>query len=120
MSCTWVTQSRIASLIASLSVRLPASTPRTSAPKQLHAQHVEFLPRDVRGAHVDDALEAQQRADGGRGHAVLSGARLGHDARLAHPLREQGLAQGVVDLVRAGVGQVLALEIDARAAQGLR
>ena len=36
--------------------------------------------------------------------------------RLAHPRREQRLADGVVDLVRAGVVQVFALEQDARAA----
>ena len=60
----------------------------------------------------------EQRRGRGRGHAVLAGARLGHDARLAHlALHEQRLAQRVVDLVRAGVGQIFALEIDLRAAQ---
>jgi hypothetical protein len=44
------------------------------------------------------------------------GAGLGDDALLAHLLREQRLAQHVVDLVAAGVGEVLALEQDARAA----
>ena len=43
---------------------------------------------------------------------MLAGAGLGDDARLAHPLREQRLADRVVDLVRAGVVQVLALEPD--------
>ena len=47
---------------------------------------------------------------------MLSGAGLRDDALLAHPLRQQALAQGVVDLVRSGVGQVLALQVDARAA----
>ena len=45
-----------------------------------------------------------------RGDAVLPGARLRNDARHAEPLREHGLAQRVVDLVRAGVREVLALE----------
>ena len=46
-----------------------------------------------------------------------AGARLGDEALLAHALREQGLADGVVDLVRAGVVEVLALEDDRRAAE---
>ena len=46
----------------------------------------------------------------GAGHAVLAGAGLGDDAPLAHALGQQALADGVVDLVRAGMRQVLALE----------
>jgi hypothetical protein len=57
-----------------------------------------------------------QRGRGGRGHAVLAGAGLGDHPGLAHPLGEQRLAQHVVDLVRAGVVEVLALEQDPRAA----
>jgi hypothetical protein len=49
---------------------------------------------------------------------VLARAGLGDDAALAHAPRQQRLAQAVVDLVRAGVQQVFALEPDARAAQG--
>ena len=64
---------------------------------------VQRLARHVLGAHVDDALEAEQRAGGGRRDAVLAGAGLGDDARLAHALGEQRLAERVVDLVRAGV-----------------
>ncbi len=51
--------------------------------------------------------------------AVLAGAGLGDDARLAHALGEQDLAEAIVDLVRAGVVQLLALEIDLRAAEML-
>ena len=47
---------------------------------------------------------------------MLAGAGLGDDAPLAHALGEQDLADGVVHLVRAGVVQILALEVDARAA----
>ena len=50
---------------------------------------------------------------------MLAGAGLGDDAPLAHALREQRLAERVVDLVRAGVREVLALEEDARAAERL-
>jgi hypothetical protein len=47
---------------------------------------------------------------------VLTRARLGDDALLAHLLSEKRLADGVVDLVRAGVVQILALEVDVRGA----
>ncbi len=117
---TLVTQSRMASLMASLSVFDPALTPRTSAPKQPHAQHVQLLPLHVHIAHVNGALQAQQRADGCGGHAMLPRAGLGNHALLAHALGQQALAQRVVDLVRAGMQQVFALEINLRPAQLLR
>ena len=116
MSATLVTQSRIASLIASFSVRLPASTRQHLGAEQAHAEDVQRLPLHVLGAHVDVALEAEQRAGGRRRDAVLAGAGLGDDPPLAHARGEQRLAERVVDLVRAGVRQVLALEEDARAA----
>ncbi len=47
-------------------------------------------------------------------------AGLGDDALLAHALGEQGLADGVVDLVRAGVIEVFALQVDLRTAQAVR
>ncbi len=59
--------------------------------------------------------EAEARAHGRRRDAVLAGAGLGDDARLAHAPSEQHLPDRVVDLVRAGVIQVFALEIDAGA-----
>ena len=48
---------------------------------------------------------------------MLAGAGLGDDALLAHAPREQDLAEHIVDLVRAGVVQLLALEIDLGAAE---
>ena len=84
--------------------------------EQPHPGDVERLPAGVLLAHVDDALEAEQRARGRGGDAVLAGAGLGDHPRLAHALGEQRLAEHVVDLVRAGVVEVLALEQDPRAA----
>ena len=84
--------------------------------EQVHARDVGRLAARVLLAHVDDALHAEARAHGRARDAVLARARLGHDALLAEPLREQRLADGVVDLVRARVREVLALEPDARAA----
>ena len=103
--------------MASLRVRLPLVTDLTSAPSSRILEHVERLASDVLLTHVDDALLSEHGADGGSGDAVLSGAGLGDDAVLAHPLRQQTLSERVVDLVRAGVGEVLALDVDARAAE---
>ena len=85
--------------------------------EQAHAEDVGRLARHVDLAHVDDALEAEVGADRRRRDAVLAGAGLGDDARLAEALRQQPLPDGVVDLVGAGVGQVLALEVDLGAAE---
>ena len=84
-----------------------------------HAGHVQGLAAGVDLAHVDAALEAKHGAHGGGGHAVLAGAGLRDHAGLAHALDEQGLAERVVDLVRAGVVQVLALEEDTGVETGL-
>ena len=46
---------------------------------------------------------------------MLTGAGLGDDAGLAHALGEQGLAEHIVDLVAAGVVEILSLEEDAAA-----
>ena len=107
-----MTQSRIASFIASLSVRAPACTGTHLRAEQLHAEDVRLLPLDVDRAHVDDAVEAEQRAGRRRRDAMLARAGLGDDARLAHAPRQQDLAEHIVDLVRAGVVQLLALEVD--------
>ena len=86
--------------------------------EQLHALHVRRLAAHVLGAHVDLAAQAEERARRRGRHAVLAGAGLGDHPRLAHPLGEQHLADGVVHLVRAGVAEILALEPHARADLG--
>ena len=48
---------------------------------------------------------------------MLAGAGLGDDPPFAHAPRHHDLAEHVVDLVRAGVVELLALEIDFRAAE---
>ena len=84
-----------------------------------HPEDVELLPDHVVGAHVDAALEAEERTDRRARDAVLSRAGLRDDPPLAHALREERLAEGVVDLVGTGVGEVLALEEDPCAAHRL-
>ena len=109
-----MTQSRIASLIASLRVLLPDETGHHPRAEQFHAEDIQLLAANVFLAHVDVAFQPEQRADGGGGDAVLAGAGFRDDALLAHALRKQALAQAVVDLVRAGVVQVFAFQIDLR------
>ena len=84
--------------------------------KLLHAEDIEFLAADVFGAHVDFAFEPEERRRSGRGNAVLTGTRFGDDARFAHSLGEERLADRVVDLVGTGVIEVFTFEINLRAA----
>ena len=50
---------------------------------------------------------------------MLAGAGLGDDAGLAHAPGQQDLAEAVVDLVAAGVVELVALEVDLGAAEML-
>ena len=85
--------------------------------QQFHAKDVERLAFDIDAAHEDFALAFEQRRHGRSGDAMLAGPGLGRDARLAHALGEQRLAERIVDLVRAGMAEVFALQINLRAAQ---
>ena len=87
-------------------------------PQQTHPEDVQGLTAHVLGAHVDDALEAKARTDRGGGHTVLARTGFGNDPLFAHPQGQECLAQGVVDLVGAGVIEVFALQPNARAALG--
>ncbi len=80
--------------------------------QQAHAHHVRALLGDVDRAHVDLALQADERRGGRERDPVLAGTGLGDQGALAHPLRQQRLADRVVDLVGTGVVEVLALEQD--------
>ena len=83
--------------------------------EQAHPGDVQGLPPGVLLAHVDDALEAEQRRGRRGGDAVLARAGLGDHPASCPSAGEQRLAQHVVDLVRPGVVEVLALEQDPRA-----
>ena len=80
--------------------------------EKAHAGHIEGLPLHVDGPHVDDTLEAKAGGDGSGCHAVLACSGLRDNSLLAHTASEQDLADGIVDLVGAGVEQVLALEVN--------
>src|SRR5438309_1444749 len=83
--------------------RAPCSTPARPDPR---------LAAHVLGAHVDDAFEPEAGANGGSCDTMLPGARLGDDAPLAEPLCQHRLSERVVQLVRTGVEEVFALEVD--------
>src|SRR5690606_40729048 len=85
--------------------------------QQLHAVDIERLPAHVLLTHVDLTGHAETRGDGGRGNAVLTSTGFGDDALLAHVFGEQTLADGVVHLVRAGVIEILSLQVNLRAAE---
>src|SRR4029077_9433292 len=57
------------------------------------------------------------RGDGGGAATLLACASFRDDTRLAHFHCEQALADSVIYFVRAGVEQILTLEVDARAAK---
>ena len=117
MSATFVTQSRNASFIASFSVLVPDCNGTHLRAKHFHAEHVGLLPLEVHRAHIDDAVQPEARAERGCRNAMHARAGLGDDAFLAHAARNHDLAEHVVDLVRPGVIELLALEINLRAAQ---
>ena len=48
---------------------------------------------------------------------MLTRAGLGRDARLVHPHRQESLSERVVHLVCAGMAEILALQINFRAAE---
>ena len=77
--------------------------------EKTHPVDIQRLADGIFLSHEDDAFHAHERRGGGGGYAVLTGAGLGNQAGLAHFFGEQSLSEHVVDLVRAGVVQILAL-----------
>ena len=77
-----------------------------------HLLYVGMLALDIGLAHVNDAFHVHQGADRGGSDTMLSGTSLRNDPSLAHAPSDQDLADRVVDLMSAGVVQVLTLEID--------
>ena len=106
---TLVTQSRMASLIASFRVRLPESTPDNFRSEQTHAKNIEPLAFHVLSAHINGASEAETGSDGGRCDSMLARAGFRDDALFSHAHGEKALAQSVVYFVRPGVEKIFAL-----------
>eukprot|EP00963_Diacronema_lutheri_P013165 scaffold2318_cov363-Pavlova_lutheri.AAC.3 len=81
-------------------------------PHEPHAEHVEFLPLHVLGAHVHDALQPKSSTHGGGGHTVLSSTGLGDDALLSNPFGQESLSHCIVNLVSTGVVEIFSFEVD--------
>ena len=72
------------------------------------------MPLHVLHAHIHVAFEAEHRRHRGYGNPMLSGPCLRNNPALSHPAREENLAYRVIDLVRPGMTQVFALQINLR------
>ena len=81
-------------------------------PEQPHTLHIGRLALDVDGSHIDGAVQSHAGARRGAGNPVLAGAGLGDDPSCSHLSRQQGLPDGVVDLVGTGMCQILTLQPD--------
>ena len=88
--------------------------------EKAHLVDIERLALRIHLPHENHALHPHERRDRRGRHTVLARTGLCDEAGLAHLLREQRLAEAVVDLVGARVVQVLALQVDLCAAEVLR
>src|SRR3984885_7700605 len=71
--------------------------------QQPHPEDVEFLAPHVFSAHVDDATQSKQGADGCSGNPMLPGSGLGDYSRLAHssPRRNSGSLRAALYAVKS-------------------
>src|SRR5262249_56264072 len=75
---------------------------------QAHARHVWRLALHIHDAHVDPARKAQSSGRRRRSHTVLPRAGLRDHAGFSHSPSQKNLPEGVVELVRSRVKEVLA------------
>ena len=80
--------------------------------EHLHALHISVLTLHIGLPHEYLALHIHQCTHRRRSHTVLSCSRLCDDTCLTHLLRHQYLSDGVVDLMRTGVVEVLTLQVE--------
>ncbi len=83
----------------------------------MHAIDIGRLTGDIDGAHVDPTRDTYPGTGSGGRDAVLARSSLCYDTLRTEMTREQGLPDGIVDLVRAGMRKILALEVDFAAPQ---
>ena len=84
----------------------------------LHSRDVRSLLFNIDRAHINVALKPEISRRGGKRNAVLTRSGLGDNLFLAHVFRQQRLAHAVVQLVRAGVVEVLALYVKLYVSEG--
>ncbi len=115
------TQSRIASSMAARSVRSPLVTGSTVAPsRRMRPTFGAWRSMSTSPMYTTQGSPTRAQA-AAEATPCWPGTGLGHDALGADALGQQRLADGIVDLVRAGVREVLALQPHLRApARGQR
>ena len=87
--------------------------------QNLHSGNVGSLLFDINSAHINIALQTEISGGGGKGNTVLTGAGFGDYALFAHIFGKEGFAHAVVELMSAGVVEVLALGIKLNIAEGV-
>jgi hypothetical protein len=73
-----------------------------------HAKDVQLLPPHVFSAHIDDAFQTKECANGGSRDAVLARTGFGDDPFFAHSPCKQDLPETIIYLVGAGVIKIFA------------
>ena len=71
-----------------------------------------MLALHIGSTHKDFTLHIHQGTDGGSCNPMLSGTGFGDDMRFTHLLCHQNLTDGIVNLVRTGMIQILTLQIE--------
>ena len=84
-----------------------------------HASNIKRLTTRIDLTHVDAALQAEHGAHRSGGHTMLSRASFSNDTGLTHALDQQSLPKRIVDLVGAGMVEILTLEEHTRVKTGL-
>ena len=84
-----------------------------------HASNIKRLTTRIDLTHVDAALQAEHGAHRSGGHTMLSRASFSNDTGLTHALDQQSLPKRIVDLVGAGMVEILTLEEHTRVETGL-
>ena len=79
-----------------------------------------MLAFHIGGTHENGARKVEQCTSRRGGNAVLAGAGFRDDARFAHALGQHDLPQHRIDLMRAGMVQLITFEIDFCSAELLR
>src|SRR3990170_2907279 len=79
--------------------------------EELHPENVRALAFYVVNTHIHLAVKPEHGRYGSGSDTVLTRACFGYDPSLFHPLREKGLAYGVVYLMSSGMAEVFPLKI---------
>ena len=80
--------------------------------QHLHTLHIGMLALHIGSTHKDFTLHIHQGTDGGSCNTMLTSTGFCDDTGFTHLLCHQDLTDGIVNLVRTGMIQILALQIE--------